>query len=327
MKATFLTLLAATPLAVAQLPKLDELQIQGAAALALANDAPTEIAHPTGARELGLTLLGGASGADFAFETKPYWWSNHVIDIGYYRDQAWGWDAIQQSFSISASRYEFENDAGDNASGLSLGLAFDFLRGPASSRFWNALEKTKIDFPNHIDPNNPQGSINGLLTKEGQAAVNDAVADLVKGRVGWNASFASAASFEFEDTDYHGGEFSKFGGWLVTSYTPDTEGDQVSFISLARVLNDQGPGKDDLYFDVGARLLWSLEKVPLSLSAEYIRRFADNSDDSDRLAALLEYRVNKTFSIFASHGLNFDQNSGKDEVFTSAGLTFGIGRN
>lgn len=319
------TLILVTPAAFAQTPAFDDLRIQGAAALAISENAPTEIALPTGARQLGLSILGASSGTDFAFETKPYWWSKHAIGESYYQNTTYGWDAIQQSFSISGARYEFENRAGDDVAGISFGVAFDLVRGPASREFNEALDGYFTKFPAKIDVNNPLAGAENLVTDENREAVSDAVASLVKGRVGWNASFATAATYEFDDTDYNGGEFSKFGAWLVGSYTPDTDGDKISFIGLARVINDQGPARDDTYIDSGLRLMWSLDNIPLTLSVEYIRRFADKTDDSDRFSALLEYQVNETMSVFVSHGANFDQTAKSDEVFTAAGLSFGIG--
>jgi hypothetical protein len=312
-------------LAFAQLPGLDSLRIQGAPALAISENAPTEVAQPTGARDFGLSLLGGTSGSDYAFEIKPYWWGTHNINFDYYTKPAWGWDAIEKSFSISGARYEYENTTGTDVAGVSLGVAFDLVRGPASRKFHEALDRTETEFQGTIDPRNPQAGYEQLFGEKHQKAAADAVAELVKGRVGWNASFATAASWEFKDTDYNGGEFAKFGSWFVGSYTPDTDGDQISYIGLARVLNDQGVGKDDVYFDIGARLMWSMHKIPLTISAEYIQRLAQDTDDDSRYSALLEYQINDSMALFVSHGWNFDQTSNHDEVLTMAGLSFGIG--
>lgn len=316
---------------------VDSIALQGAPALALSGSAPTEIARPTGAQELGLTLLGASSGGSFAFETKPYWWNDHSIS-GFY-EQDYGWNVIVQTFSISAATYEVENAAGNDAAEFSFGIAFDLVRGGATERFKKAHEAhSKILDANrgvNLDSTNPEELRRRFQQQVDQSELSKhssiMIDEMVKGRVGWNVSLAAATTYQFDDTEYNGGEFAKTGAWLVTSYTQNmgsesTEGDQISYMGILRYLDDQSPSINDSYFDAGARILWSLDELPLSISGEYIRRFADKSADSERITAMIEYQVNKQFSIFASHGLNFDDSSGKDEVLTLGGVSFGIGK-
>ncbi len=313
---------------------LDSISLAGAPALALSDSAPTDIARPTGAKELGISLLGGSDGGNFAFETKPYWWSSHSIGEDFYKAGT-GVDVILQTLSLSGARYEVENAKGDDVAEVSIGLAFDILRGPATKKF-NTLRDKHAEL-GRVSGNIPQGLTDEeelawyKMQRESSAAerrelANDMITEMVKGRVGWNASFATATSFQFEDKDYTGGEFAKTGAWFVTSYTPDTGGNQISYMGLVRFLDDRSPGVNDTYFDAGARLLITFDERPFSISAEYIRRHADNSSDSDRVSALLEYQVDEKLSVFASHGITFDQASGKDEIFSALGLSFGIGK-
>lgn len=307
---------------------VDSLSLSGAPALALSESAPTEIKRPAGAKQLGLALLGGSSGANFAFEAIPYWWSDHSIGNEYY-ECAYGWNVIQQTFSISGAQYEVENAAGDDVTEISLGISFDFVRGRANSKFREAQKAfgDAAKLPKNLSGLNPETILQQIgPTPEEQKYADQMFDELVKGRVGWNVSFAAATSYRFDDKDYNGGESAKTGAWFVTSYTPDTKGDQISYMGIARFIDDQAVATDDTYLDAGAKILWTLDKTPLSISAEYIRRFADHSDDSDRLSALIEYQFDKQLSLYASHGLIFDNASGKDEVFTALGISVGLGK-
>lgn len=313
-------------------PTLDALGLQGAPAFALSGNSPSEISRPTSLKSFGLSILS-AEGGDVAFEISPFWWNNPVV--GY--DQVYDSDVsftevFKQSFTISGSHYEFERSDETDANGVSLGISFDLIRGELPQSTKNALAEFDKRFRvptngnDRVTPSDVEGRLNDLETQQAAIAAGDA---LDKGRIGLNIAFAAAASYEFADDEYNDGSLAKYGAWLTASYRADTSATSGpspwTFLGNIRYLRDESEMNDDNFLDLGTRVIYDFQQSPLTLSAEYIYRFADNTGDTERLAALLEYQVNDDWSVFLSHGSNFDDMSRDDEIFTFAGFSFGAG--
>lgn len=320
-------------------PTVDSLGLQGAAAFALTGSSPTEISRPTGARQFGLSLFGGTSGEDFAFEISPFWWTDPSVSIPEMVNSGWFWKnrIFAQSFSASGAHYDFETPGGAEATGLSFGVSFDIYRGHMPNKTISTMNdfntkfvfgKTPSDFPSMEAY---QRALKEHLQRaEMNRAFEASKLELDKGRVGWNASFSAAMSYEYSDTKYNDGELAKYGAWLTVFYRADgSEGSEPSpwtFAANTRYLRDETTANNDTFFDFGGRVIYEVPgNMPLTISAEYIKRFADSTDDTERWAVLLEYEVNEDWSLFITHGNNFDDMSRNDVLFTYAGFSFGGG--
>ena len=136
-------------------------------------------------------------------------------------------------------------------------------------------------------------------------------------RVGHRIQFAAATAYRFEDGSTSNSEHARTSAWVSYSYLGehrDGAADSLQWLAIARwnknELEDFG-GTDD-QIDIGARLIWEPrdERLPLSLSIEYLRRIsdADEADGDSRFAGILQYDVNEEMSLFLSVGENFDSN-------------------
>ena len=153
-----------------------------------------------------------------------------------------------------------------------------------------------------------------------------------KDRVGLQLVSASAVGFDFRENDFDEFRFRNFATWLTASYRGKKssedqvkKGSPIEFLGVARYTLDELEDNTDSFFDVGAGLVYRLQKTPLVFSLEYVRRFGD--DEDDRFVGVADYRINNTYSVFLSYGKDFEDNfSGNDDVVTLFGLKVGLGR-
>ena len=164
-----------------------------------------------------------------------------------------------------------------------------------------------------------------------------ALRDVDRQRVGWVAEFASAAAADFPEGEAGSGQFTRGAGWFTLSYTPEARDEDDSDervarasaftgLALGRVQWEDVDGADDQSYDLGGRLIWRAPASPLSLSAEYLHRFAEGRSDTDRWAVVSEYQINDDYTIVASFGSNFDTEfEGDSDLIASIGVSLGYG--
>lgn len=173
--------------------------------------------------------------------------------------------------------------------------------------------------------------------------LNNKLKDLEKARVGLQLETASAVGFDFRENDFDEFKFRNFATWLTASYrgggsvkddkaSPEEENkispkaSPIEFLGVARYTLDEFEDDTDSFFDIGAGIVYRLQKTPLAFSLEYIRRFGDDGDD--RFVGVADYRINDTYSVFLSYGKDFeDEFEGNEDLVTLFGLKVGFGRN
>jgi hypothetical protein len=102
------------------------------------------------------------------------------------------------------------------------------------------------------------------------------------------------------------------------------------FIGVARMLKDPDI---DAMIDVGGRLVWRVN-TRFSTSFELLRRKAPDTvganeesiQDSNRTAALLEYRIQDDLILFGTFGQDFEKATGAKPLVTLLGMNFGFGQ-
>jgi hypothetical protein len=150
-----------------------------------------------------------------------------------------------------------------------------------------------------------------------------------KARVGLQLESASAVGFDFREDDFDEFRFRNFATWLTASYrgkkSSVKEASPIEFLGVARYTFDELEDDTNNFFDVGAGLVYRLQKTPLAFSLEYVRRFGD--DEDDRFVGVADYRINNTYSVFLSYGKDFEEDfNGNGDVVTLFGLKVGLGR-
>jgi hypothetical protein len=138
-----------------------------------------------------------------------------------------------------------------------------------------------------------------------------------KKRVGHRLKVAAAAAYRFKSGNTSNSEHARASAWVSYSYLGqrrDGGADALQWLAIARWSKNELEdfGNTDDQFDIGARLIWEPrdERLPLSLSFEYLRRMsdADEADGDSRFVGILQYDVNEEMSLFLSIGENFDSN-------------------
>jgi hypothetical protein len=155
-------------------------------------------------------------------------------------------------------------------------------------------------------------------------------------RVGAFLAVSAGQVFDFVGDDTANAEAKRRGFWLTPAYrkvacmtaTADCQ-TTVDFIGVVRVLKD--PGADRM-IDYGGKLAWHPKKS-LNLSFEALRRIApedagpsnESSDDSNRMAGMIEYQITDDFSLYGTFGQDFKKATGAKPLVSLLGLNFGFG--
>lgn len=154
-------------------------------------------------------------------------------------------------------------------------------------------------------------------------------------RVGHQLESATGAGFDFPDDEFDEIRFRNFATWLTYSYRKvslvETNGEEIKvaspleFLLVSRYTLNELEDDSNSFFDAGTGLIYRLRETPLSFSLEYVRRFGE--EDDDRFAAVTDYKINDTYSVFLSYGREFDDNfEGNGDVLALFGLRLGFGR-
>ncbi|WP_156820059.1 hypothetical protein [Synechococcus sp. PCC 7336] len=164
--------------------------------------------------------------------------------------------------------------------------------------------------------------IQSILTKLKVLAAD--IEELDLNREGFQLRFDSAGAFDFIDDSISSIDFAKAAAWLTASYQPTGLMDDFTFLGIGRYTFDDIGDNGENLVDLGASFLITPNQGPVNFQIEYIARFGDRRDD--RLVGVLEYRINDTYSVFASYGQTFDDSfNGDSDLVSIFGINFGLG--
>jgi hypothetical protein len=155
-----------------------------------------------------------------------------------------------------------------------------------------------------------------------------------KQRRGWIVEFASAVTSDFPDENAATVSQSKYGAWVTASYRdkePEGSASHLCYVMVGRYIRDRSTGQPSDTADLGGRLIWIADPkavAPLSLSLEYLRRMSSDVDDTEKVAAVLEYKTPiDNVAIVASYGKDFkNELTGKEPLVSALGINLGFGR-
>jgi hypothetical protein len=152
-------------------------------------------------------------------------------------------------------------------------------------------------------------------------------------RVGFFLTVAGGQVWDFADDDTRNASANRMGLWVTPAYRvlrcASCEA-SFDFIGVARMLKDPDI---DAMIDVGGRLVWRVN-TRFSTSFELLRRKAPDTvganeesiQDSNRTAALLEYRIQDDLILFGTFGQDFEKATGAKPLVTLLGMNFGFGQ-
>ncbi len=317
--------------------------------------SPSSVARPGSVHELATTLFSSSRENDSSFpnnlavEFSPYWWSYHP-------DLTWDdfnaekvTDNLLRTLSFSLATTKTTTAIAGQPVKTSLGIGFraSLLKGSPSKKGKTAYDNVKKYFQNNADaliPDNPDAlpkdaAGNRILDvdKIADASIQAVLEDFRKAnlnRVGLRVEVAGASAFDFENDDTSQARTKSAGAWIDAAYRTDSDSalDQFDFLGVFRYLWNHTADVQVKTYDIGGRIIWisSKDDFPLALSAEYVHRFVLEKDkqDTEKIALITEYRVDKTTSIFATFGQDFDQNYQGNKPFVSLfgiNLAFGKG--
>jgi hypothetical protein len=315
-----------------------------------------------------LESIAGSNGdflGNFGVEIAPYWWFDNTLGFEEYNELTKFGQSILPtlSFSIAATNVEIpQNGVMIDSTRLGLGLRFKLLSGKSNLKLKNLLVQYKqksTDCLDEIIKRNKLSEFGTPFSAKGVTEIGDCsdklaeerdklgqeIRNLDTKRVGWEMAFASGAAFDAPGDDWGELDFARVSASLITSYQPTTkegepsttkegepsttkegEPSAIKFLGVTRYIYDDFNDNKESVFDLGTRVLWQIDE-PFIVSAEYLHRFADDADD--RLVGIFEYRFNKDYSLFASFGKDFDNQSfkGDGDLVTVFGINLGLGQN
>jgi hypothetical protein len=320
---------------------MDELRVPASPAFVLMGVSPSSVERPSTPRALALSVLSASERSDtrlvqdLAVEFAPYWWESHpnlTFDAYYDADKGIG-PTILQTLAISIGTTDLEDQAAAEGTRAGVGIRFMLRHGDAPPGLGEAVAALREaqDALNENLPDDPEIEVDQELVARFDEKISEAgraVAALDKQRVGWVVEFAGALVGDFPGDDAGDAEVGRVGAWLTASYHG---GERLTFLGVCRyILDDRGSATVDEK-DLGARLIWKGDEdagVPAALSVEYVRRFVSGDDDTDKLVAVLEYRLPfEGISLVASYGKTFESDfTGREDLISTLGVNFGFGR-
>ncbi|MCY3819103.1 MAG: hypothetical protein OXH52_07040 [Gammaproteobacteria bacterium] len=265
---------------------------------------PTAVARPTTASAVGLSLLSSITDSDsllpknYALEVAPYWLRSHP-ELTYEEQSASGiLSTMAQTFAISFATAT----AADDTVRLGLGLRTLLFKGRDNARaaaLIGSIQSLQLEMLDSDDDD---------VRVELAARLRDGALALQaenRNPVGFRLQVAGAAGASFPDAHYDEGRLSKYGAWVTPAYRWENG---LSVLGVLRFLRDKEAAVGlQRTVDFGAR--FRIEVSDLGLSAEFVsRRTGDRGLEasfSDRIVAIVEYRVRDDLYVTSSFGKNY----------------------
>ena len=153
-------------------------------------------------------------------------------------------------------------------------------------------------------------------------------------RVGFFLTIAAGQAWNFAGDDTTNAVMHRRGVWITPAYRKlrCEKGCEASFdlIGVGRYLKDPDT---DAMFDYGGRFVWRPTRQ-FNSSFELIRRIApamsgasgESTEDSNRAAGLLEYRIREDLILYGAFGQDFKKVTGEKPLVSLLGLNIGFGQ-
>ena len=153
-------------------------------------------------------------------------------------------------------------------------------------------------------------------------------------RIGFFMTIAAGQVWDFPGDNTQNAAATRRGAWITPAYRKlrcATNCDaSFDFIGVARILKD--PDTDSMV-DLGGRFVWHPTKQ-FNASFELLRRnapdsagaSAESTDNSNRAAGLLEYRIKEDLILYGAFGQDFKKATGVKPLVSLLGMNFGFGK-
>jgi hypothetical protein len=150
-------------------------------------------------------------------------------------------------------------------------------------------------------------------------------------RVGPLLAVAAAVSWDIPGGETELTTLSKVGFWVTPGYriarcSGAGQNCATSFdlLGVVRFLDDRRPSGTGDIWELGARFIWQ-PQTKLAVSAEWLGRSGDDEPGS-RLVGVAEYEVTDSVFLYASFGRDFEEAGARQNLVSTIGLTFGLGK-
>jgi hypothetical protein len=332
-------------------------------AFVLLGVSPASVERPDNPKQFVANFLkkmaGGDGGfpQDLALQVAPYWLKSHP-DLSMREYQEPGvWGSMVQSLSLSVATSPIAGatkDADALGTKLGLGVTTRFFNGKPNPTFDMHLQ-TLEDYADavfrldtQIENETDQEKVAALEQEMEEIDATGAIAarrigELDAERVGFFLTLSAGQIWDFLDDNVDNGRAARRGAWLTGAYrmlacpAPNAEDAlklpqcraSIDLIGVARAL--QEPASDAM-LDLGARLVWSPTRQ-FNASVEWVHRNApqtagansESSEDSNRTAGLIEYRIRRDLTLYGSFGQDFKKPSGVTPLIATLGFNIGFG--
>jgi hypothetical protein len=350
----------------AQTVTVDELSAPTTPAFVLLGVSPASVERPESGKAFifnainKLTSSGGLP-EDYAFELTPFWMkSNRSLSFAEYQRPAF-WHGIGQSLRISVAAAPIPG-ATKNADSLGTKLAIGFntkvRNGRPNPTMTTSLEalyarnKALLVLDRELeqleeDLEANQVRLKTATTDAEKAPIISAISSIERDITQKKAETANTeaeittATLVIQTLDAQrvgffltiaAGQAWNFAGDDTYRKLRCEKGCEASFdvIGVGRYLKD--PDTDGM-FDYGGRLVWRPTRQ-FNSSFEFIRRIApatsgasgESTEDSNRAAGLLEYRIREDVILYGAFGQDFKKATGAKPLVSLLGLNIGFGK-
>lgn len=299
---------------------------------------------------------------NYAFELTPFWMkSNRSLSFAEYQRPTL-WHGIGQSLRISVATAPIPGATKDaDPLGTKLAIGFNtkvrngrpnptmntslealYAKNKALLVLDRELEKLEEDLEAR-EAGSAIASLERDITRKRVEIANQEaeittatllIQTLDAQRVGFFLTIAAGQAWDFAGDDTTNATANRRGVWITPAYRKlrCEKGCEASFdlIGVFRYLKD--PDTDGM-FDYGGRLVWRPTKQ-FNSSFEVIRRMApatsgasgESTEDSNRAAGLLEYRIKEDLILYGTFGQDFKKVSGAKPLVSLLGLNIGFGQ-
>lgn len=299
---------------------------------------------------------------NYAFELTPFWMkSNRSLSFAEYQRPTL-WHGIGQSLRISVATAPIPGATKDaDPLGTKLAIGFNtkvrngrpnptmntslealYAKNKALLVLDRELEKLEEDLEAR-EAGSAIASLERDITRKRVEIANQEaeittatllIQTLDAQRVGFFLTIAAGQAWDFAGDDTTNATANRRGVWITPAYRKlrCEKGCEASFdlIGVFRYLKD--PDTDGM-FDYGGRLVWRPTKQ-FNSSFEWIRRRApatsgasgESTEDSNRAAGLLEYRIKEDLILYGTFGQDFKKVSGAKPLVSLLGLNIGFGQ-
>lgn len=340
---------------------INDLSAPTSPAFVLLGVSPAAVERPENPKVFIINALNRMSSGDagfpkdFALEVAPYWMRSHSnLTFGEYQSPSIG-QSIMQTVSISIGTAPIPG-AAKTSDPLGTKLAIGF-----TTRLWNGrpnpyLETKIADLEAASDvaldllaeqAQLPKDEVTARLTL--QAKIDAARAKttvqaleiqaLDAQRIGFFLTVSGGQTWDFFADEVGNAAARRRGVWVTPAYrlracgkVEKTTKCESSFdgIAVFRVLKETD---QDASVDLGFKTAWRATRE-FGLSFEALHRNApaktsavsmDSTEDSNRFAGLVEYRIKDDLVVYGSFGQDFKKATGAKPLITMMGLNIGFG--